>query len=667
LDIVNSQPTILLGLMRKFGYPENKMPTLCDYINRREELLPLVDSDRFKAKQKVLSVFYGGARDDVPEFCKSLAREVDAIADTLKVAWCRDHPTYRERDKHGVLAIMLRDVEKSCLFAMEKVLRRHGRQFMTYIHDGGLVRKLDNEKMFPQQLLNECEACVREMGYELRLQVKPLEAPYRYIKREREDKFLLDENGCLVEPLTDLLTAEYFLHMYGQTNFVSVQHVLYMFDKQTGMWTSSEAVIRRAITNADIVLKTPTQEGLGVSHFISANVKSTELLLKKLVDIAPLDDSFFKDRLESAKGKLLFRNGILDMQTRTFSSDFDPSIVFFHAIPRAFNEERNEEHIAYLRRMLFVEPFSTQEVGLAYLHYLMRGVIGDFRMRKLVIAVGPTSSSKGTVCELLSHALGGFSGAFLGDSLLTREGSSHEATKTLSWVDTIYNRRIAYSNEINSKKGQSLNGKLLDMLCSGGDEIQIRRNRVDEYAVINQSMIMLFVNNVPVIDPLNDSTLSRLVTIPFEYSFVDNPTLPYEKKRDPNFKTALCDNHQFRDAFIHLIMDECRRWLVWKDAHPVENEMPLPPECALFKRDLLEPQSVGDLFDIFQQNFEITGNEHDRIQSIELSDALEDICGRALTTIERRQLFQAFNIREKQVKERGRNAKYRTGLKRINF
>ena len=25
LDIVNSQPTILLGLMRKFGYPENKM------------------------------------------------------------------------------------------------------------------------------------------------------------------------------------------------------------------------------------------------------------------------------------------------------------------------------------------------------------------------------------------------------------------------------------------------------------------------------------------------------------------------------------------------------------------------------------------------------------------------------------------------------------------
>lgn len=39
------------------------------------------------------------------------------------------------------------------------------------------------------------------------------------------------------------------------------------------------------------------------------------------------------------------------------------------------------------------------------------------------------------------------------------------------------------------------------MLCSGGDEIQIRRNRVDENAVINQSMIMLFVNNVPVIDP----------------------------------------------------------------------------------------------------------------------------------------------------------------------
>ena len=301
LEIVNSQPTILLGLMRKFGYPENKMHSLCDYINCREELLSLVDSDRSTAKQKVLNAFYGGARDDVPEFCKSLAREVDAIADTLKVAWCRDYPTYREREKHGVLAIILRDVEKSCLFAMEKVLRGHGRQFMTYIHDGGLVRKLDNEKMFPQQLLDECEACVREMGYELRLQVKPLEASYQYIRREREDKFLLDGNGCLVAPLTDLLTAEYFLHKYGQTNFVSVQHTLYMFDKQTGMWTSNEVVIRRAITNADIVLKTPTQEGPGVNHFISANVKSTELLLKKLVDIAPLDDSMRNQVLDKTK------------------------------------------------------------------------------------------------------------------------------------------------------------------------------------------------------------------------------------------------------------------------------------------------------------------------------------------------------------------------------
>ena len=74
-----------------------------------------------------------------------------------------------------------------------------------------------------------------------------------------------------------------------------------------------------------------------------------------------------------------------------------------------------------------------------------------------------------------------------------------------------------------------------------------------------------------------------------------------------------------------------------------------------------------DLFDMFQQNFEVTGNEYDRIQSIELSGTLEDICGRTLTIIERRQLFQAFDIREKQVKERGRNVKYRTGLKRINF
>lgn len=172
-----------------------------------------------------------------------------------------------------------------------------------------------------------------------------------------------------------------------------------------------------------------------------------------------------------------------------------------------------------------------------------------------------------------------------------------------------------------------------------------------------------FVNDVPRIDPLKDSTLCRLILIPFLYSFVDDPTAPNEKPRDPAFKAALLHELKYRDAFIHIAMDEAQRWFEWKRSNPTVAEMPLPKACTDFKEEMLEPTTSRDNSKLFLEFFDVTGDVKHRISSNELTRMLSIIFGDNLTKAEKSLLYKMHGIEEKNVRLVGGQAKYRCGLK----
>ena len=243
-------------------------------------------------------------------------------------------------------------------------------------------------------------------------------------------------------------------------------------------------------------------------------------------------------------------------------------------------------------------------------------------------------------------------------------GGNHEATKALSWVHPLCNRRVVFSNELTTKPGQPVDGKLIDIVASGGDEITYRQNFKDETSMVNQSTLFLFVNDVPCIAPLKDSTLSRLVLIPFLYSFVDDPHAANEKHRDPEFKAKLHQDHRYRDAFIHVLLDEAQRWFKWKQENPDLAEMPLPKACTDFKEEMLEPKTSRDISKIFLEYFDVTGNTNHRYPSSDMSRMLSRIYKDNLTKAEKSLLYKMHKIEEKNVRQVGAGVvKHRCGLK----
>jgi hypothetical protein len=186
--------------------------------------------------------------------------------------------------------------------------------------------------------------------------------------------------------------------------------------------------------------------------------------------------------------------------------------------------------------------------------------------------------------------------------------SDTEATKALSWVKPICDKRIAYSNEItvDPAKRRPINGNLLKTLSGGGDEITLRTNHRDEEHVVNKSLLFIFVNDLPDISPVDGSVRDRLVTIPYSFSFVDTPVLPFEKKRDHTISKTL-KTDVYRDATIHLLLDTMKTW----DGQPFV----LPEECNALKNDLAP---MTDFRELLGEEYDLTGDELDWVPTEEV-------------------------------------------------
>ncbi len=184
VDMVNAQPTILVQYCQQRGWS-------CDavkrYVAQREELLSEIieklSIERWEAKERIISIFFGsGNVEDLPEFFKEeLYPEVRKVMSNIwnerhsELKWLEKQPN---RTAKG-MAHILQTEERNCLLAMEKALAGLGRSLDVYIHDGGLVRKKDDEKSFPTSILRSVEKEVERLaGYSITLALKPIETSF---------------------------------------------------------------------------------------------------------------------------------------------------------------------------------------------------------------------------------------------------------------------------------------------------------------------------------------------------------------------------------------------------------------------------------------------------------------------------------------------------------
>jgi len=656
LDMVNAQPSLLKQYAERNGW---KCSAIEHYITNREELITEIceklQIERWEAKDRIIQLFFGSSyTEGLPSFfANELKTELHLI---MKNNWelNKQQLKFLERkpNHYGkALALILQTEERKCLLALDLLLTKHGRSMEVFIHDGGLVRKHDDEPAFPTKLIPILEEGVfQDTGYRIKLHIKPLLT--KFTKKD-------ESNGLVPSSviIDDSYAAKEFAKSMGE-HIVYDSGVVWVFDHRTGIWSSNEEMLERIITNANLVFKQMTTTGIKTYNY-SGIVKNTKNLIIKLPSILPIQNGFMRSRIMSDVGKLLFVDGIYDFKTGVFTEGFDSNIVFRCAMPRKF-PKRDQEKIDFIKHKSFEDPFFNTDDADILLHNLMRASIGDYLRKKAVVGIGFMNSGKGMTTLLCKTAFGDYCSAFNGNSLLTRmEGG--ESSREMSWVFDIANSRLAFSSEIRVPDGDKskicIEGNMLKTIVSGGDEIRARKLYQNDAGVINKSTLFIFANEMPRINPVSEEIRGRLEVANWSYSYVDEPISPIHKKKDSTL-ASLYANTEYGDAFFWLMVDEYEKWRANGFAEPKT------PECMIQGRDEIMPLDDYDYTAILSKKYIITKNPEDKVLSSEITEYLieqgvkdkPNKFGRILTVM---------GLPTSKVKRDGKCAQVRLGLRLV--
>ncbi len=149
---------------------------------------------------------------------------------------------------------------------------------------------------------------------------------------------------------------------------------------------------------------------------------------------------------------------------------------------------------------------------------------------------GQGRNGKGTLLETLHHVLGAISGPIQAEMLLDQKFSASSAGPR-SDIISLRGRRLAWASE--TDEGRKLNiGKV--KWLSGGDTLTAREPYGKrEVSFKATHTLFLLTNHRPRVDGNEYAVWKRLILIPFEFSFVDNPEKANERKRDPQLPEKL--------------------------------------------------------------------------------------------------------------------------------
>ena len=662
-DMVNSHYVLLNTLAERWGL---KHEAITQYINNRDAELSKVSSHRGVAKVAFLKVAYGGNiklasefyNDDgiSPEGDTTLLKSIECeMKHIVEYCWKENrelhkHCSSKDHPKFSCFSYVLQTEETKCLLEIVKFMSERGRDVGVLIHDGCCIKKTENETKFSEDLLRGAERHIKEvLGYPIQLVVKPWVHGFQ----KDEDAHALLPGDVVVD---DAYAANKFCELMGK-NFVMDGDELWVFNEETGMWSSDKAALERVITSLNGKLVFKQMGNMGVRTFdYSGSVEKRSALVRMLPSVAPIRDGVMRSKLHSDIGKLLFADGIYDFETDTFTPEFDREIVFTARMPGKF-PERDEQKVAFIREHTFSIPFNGTGDDHTLLHELMRAALGDFTRKKSVIGLGPPDCSKGMTTQLVTTAFGSYAQSFNGNSLL-HKGHSSESERDYTFILKFHKARFAFSSEIrippDTKSNIAIDGNLFKTLVSGGDEIQARRLNENAHSIVNKAQLFIFANDMPRISPSTNDVSSKIVPVNWSITFVDNPIGPTERKRNAEM-SKLYKLPAYGDAFVHLLMDEYRAWKATGF-----KEIELPETAKLGLEDLVPAKRLGPLL---MEGFVLTKSVMDAVACDELYayvksegwEGTENRLGRELTAL-------GLGIGKK--KEDGRWKKLRTGIRK---
>lgn len=599
------------------------------YCKNRNECLELLSDDRDISKVSYLKVAYGGnVKEFNPDFLdnekkpngdltqlKEVEKETKLLVEECFSRFPEYHYLVKDKTnpKTSLFSLILQTEERKCLLALDECLKLNGRSPDILIHDGIEVRKLENEKVFPEELLRMGEKYIKDKtGYKMKLVCKPFHKLYKPIK---EPKIKInDDYACKV-----------FVKLIDK-NICKDMNVIYYFDDRTGLWSNRDELF--------IYYATKFQEDL---TFISNNDKEIYYGgnykqvsgMRKFLESNLDNTNFISNNIDTSIGKLLFNNGYYDFEKNLFVNGFDNKIVFLNKIYRNY-ELVSDDLINEVNHILFEMPFENVDKKCCNNLYCNSGeylkkiltisLFGDYKRKKCYFGTGRTNSGKGLLCQAFRNAFGGFVDEFNANNLCYNNNSSDEAKK-LSWIKDFYGKRLVFSNEIRMDS-KGFDGNLLKTIVSGGDILKVRGNYEDQTDFINKSTLFMLSNDIPNISPCDDAVVLRCKCFKYNVSFVEKPKEKYERQSDSNVKNKFSLN-EYKNALVQLIIKTYNSLNVGekKIGGYIEE-----PKCVLLESKNRVISEKETFINFILEKYEITNNQEDYVPCGDIIQYINNVC-----------------------------------------
>ena len=231
--------------------------------------------------------------------------------------------------------------------------------------------------------------------------------------------------------------------------------------------------------------------------------------------------------------KLGCANGVLDLKTGDFRPG-RPEDYIRTACPTEW-KGINEPCPTWERFQNEIMNQNTETVNFKQRLYGY-SITGHRKEHILPIAVGDGRKGKGTEFEALEYTLGSLAGAIQGELLLEQDRIRNSAAPSPD-ILALRGKRLVWASETN--EGRKLNEGKVKWLCGGDTLVGRAPFGKTEINFKPTHTLFLMTNHKPKANPNDYALWQRIHLIEYSFSFVDNPTKPNERQRDPDLPEKL--------------------------------------------------------------------------------------------------------------------------------
>jgi len=595
VDIINCQPSLLEQECLKYNIP---CDTITQYNADRQQYWDMLgyayDITQKDAKQLFCALTFGGSFKNwlknkkikynssqtvVNGFVNAFQENIyyiqtqavskfpekyaDCVNVSEKLKKKKEHELFR-----SALGLYLQNLEKEIMVTILKYVKEKTK-FTAAVY------KFD-EIIFDQHpnINEDFVVCLKKhinvsLGYNVGLKME-------YIAPTIEDDEWLEKHKAFEiardTRRTDEIHCENILQCF-QNKFYKTDMGLIMYLENKGHWTNSEDDMMTEIAahSSEIFVNVTKRDKY--KTFMQCFVPAFKLA-KNGVEI--LDANI--DIYASNKGFLLFQNGVLDMKNQKILP-WKPSYFFMFRIEREYlpldicgikcGRKLDKQNVI---EKLFDNPITEKGKRDYVLEVLARGVAGEITDKEFLLMIGESNCGKGMITRLCQNALGSFVTSFDGKNLIgARNGAENE--KNNAWLVPIFNKRLAFVNEVEMGSEQKannfggfntvtkkFNANTIKCLVSGGDKLSVRdlhQKHSESLKIPVVAKLVIMVNDTPEMDGM-DGIPERARYISFDrtsskdVSTSDNYYFPQE---DGNVLNKYLAQKDTIDAFINVLCD----------------------------------------------------------------------------------------------------------------